>query len=95
MDNGKTNSAAYLLKPHGNFPLSIIHYQFSKFHNLFLTQRQFSTPSAVTTQEFSIPTGPMPGKTIFGSNAKTIPGSNSCFMRGANTGISLISKPMP
>lgn len=41
MDNGKTNSAAYLLKPHGNFPLSIIHYQFSKFHNLFLTQRQF------------------------------------------------------
>ena len=37
MDNGKTNSAAYLLKPHGNFPLSIINYQFSKFHNLFLT----------------------------------------------------------
>ena len=35
------------------------------------------------------------GKPIFGSNAKTIPGSNSCFIRGANTGISLISKPMP
>ena len=27
MDNGKINSAAYLLKPHGNFPLSIINFQ--------------------------------------------------------------------
>ena len=37
----------------------------------------FSTPSAVTAHEFSMPTGPTPGKTTFGSNAKTMPGSNS------------------
>ena len=48
----------------------------------------FSIPSLVTTQEFSIPTGPTPGITIFGSRAKTMPGSNCCFMRGANTGAS-------
>lgn len=45
----------------------------------------FSRPSVVTAHEFSIPTGPIPGKTILGSKAKTIPGSNSCFIRGANT----------
>mgnify|MGYP001529559339 CR=1 FL=1 len=55
----------------------------------------FSTPSAVTTHEFSIPRGPTPGNTILGSRANTIPGSNSCFIRGASTGASLISKPMP
>ena len=51
----------------------------------------FSIPSFVTTQEFSIPTGPTPGMTILGSNAKTMPGSSSCFIRGAITGASLIS----
>ena len=31
----------------------------------------------------------------FGSNAKTMPGSNSCRIRGAITGASLISSPIP
>ena len=52
-------------------------------------------PFSVTTQEFSMPTGPTPGNTILGSRANTIPSSNSLRIRGANTGASLISNPMP
>ena len=33
------------------------------------------TPFSVTTQEFSMPTGPTPGNTILGSRANTIPSS--------------------
>ena len=51
------------------------------------------TPFSVTTQEFSMPTGPTPGNTILGSRANTIPSSNSLRIRGANTGASLISNP--
>ena len=38
------------------------------------------TPFSVTTQEFSMPTGPTPGNTILGSRANTIPSSNSCLL---------------
>lgn len=74
---------------------SIIHYQFSKFHNLFLTQRQFLHSFCCYNPRVFDTDGTNAWQTIFGSKAKTMPGSSSCFMRGASTGISLISSPMP
>ena len=84
----------------GNFQDTVAHRLIisGTYFNSIISSLQmvsFSTPSLVTTHEFSIHTGPMPGNTIFGSSANTMPGSTSCFMRGASTGISFISNPMP
>ena len=54
----------------------------------------FSIPSLVTTQEFSMPTG------LHLNNDFSVRGQRPCpvlivFMRGANTGASLISSPIP